>query len=231
MLNLKPQTRFLLRGSALLIGMLSLWWFALLTPLLYGLEGAGAIAGGIVFGGRSGELIRENPDGSWTFHVPLEMTLEAGPARPVAQQLHSIDFDMPRTDVITFTFSLPVLWAILLAAPDLRRNLRPLAIGTALMAAAEIALLLVFAQIEAHKAARQFAGTEAGGFEQWVVSFADYLVVTVLPYALPFVIAFAVHRDLRWHVFQWGLGEASPPEPPSAPAAPLKKARRRAKQG
>lgn len=212
MSSLKPQTRFLLRGSALLVAMLSLWWFALLTPLLRGLQGAGAIAGGIFLGGRSSDLIRENPDLSWTFHVPLERTLPAGPGRPLAQQIHSIDFDIPRADIVTFTFSLPVLWAILLAAPGLRRNLRPLALGTALMAGLEVALLLLFAEIEAHKAAQQFAGAEAGAFEQWSVRFGDYLLSAALPYVLPFVVAFAVHRELRWRVFEWSLGERPPGE-------------------
>src|ERR1019366_2924277 len=51
--KLKPQTRFLLRGSALLVGLLSLWWFLLLSPMLYMLKGA---AGAFM-------LIQENPSG------------------------------------------------------------------------------------------------------------------------------------------------------------------------
>src|ERR1022692_4904369 len=35
--KLKPQTRFLLRGSILLVGLLSFWWFLLLSPMLYNL--------------------------------------------------------------------------------------------------------------------------------------------------------------------------------------------------
>src|ERR1035437_5181427 len=148
--TLKPQTRFLLRGSALLVGLLSLWWFLLLTPMLYALKGA---AGAFL-------LIQENPSGDWTLRVPLEKILPATPQQPVAQQVHSIDFDMPRGDVIAFTFSLPVYWAIILAAPGVRRNLRPLLVGTVLMAAVELAMLLVFAQISAHNSAAQLGGSE-----------------------------------------------------------------------
>ena len=96
MQKLKPQTRFLLRGSALLIGLLTLWWFVMLNPLLSTLEAAGGMLGALVLGGRSGELIHENPSGDWSFRVPLEKTIPATAGQP-AQQLHSIDFDMPRS--------------------------------------------------------------------------------------------------------------------------------------
>jgi hypothetical protein len=188
----EPQTRFLLRGSALLIGLLTLWWFVLLGPMLYLLKGAG---GGFL-------PIQENLSGDWTFRVPLEKTLPATPRQPVAQQIHSIDFDMPRTDVIAFTFSLPVFWAIILAAPGVRRNLRPLLLGTALMSAVELLLLLVFAQITARNVVSQLAGGEdAAG--QWIRHVGEYLVVSVLPYAVPFVVALSLHRELRGEVFHW----------------------------
>ena len=48
------------------------------------------------------------------------------PATPQrqAQQIHSVDFDIRRSDAISFTFGLPVFWAIILAAPGVRRCLR-----------------------------------------------------------------------------------------------------------
>jgi hypothetical protein len=187
------QTRFLLRGSALLIGLLTLWWFVLLGPMLYLLKGA---AGTFM-------LIEESPSGDWTLRVPLERILPATPQQPVAQQIHSIYFDMSRTDAIAFTFSLPVYWAIILAAPGVRRNLRSLLLGTALMSAVEIALLLVFAQIAARNVASQLAGTEdAAG--KWIRHVGEYLVVGVVPYAVPFVVALSLHRELRGEVFPWG---------------------------
>jgi hypothetical protein len=146
--KLKPQTRFLMRGSALLVGLLSLWWFLLLSPMLYMLKGAAGVF----------LPIQENASGDWTLRVPLERTLPATPQQPVAQQIHSIDFDMPRGDATAFTFSLPVYWAIILAAPGVRRNLRPLLVGTAVMAAVELAMLLVFAEISARNTAAQLAG-------------------------------------------------------------------------
>jgi hypothetical protein len=210
--ELKPQTRFLLRGSALLVGLLTLWWFVMLNPLLSTLEAAGGIVGALVLGGKSGDLIHENPSGDWSFRVPLEKTIPASPGQP-AQQLHSIDFDMPRADVIAFTFSLPVFWAVVLAAPGIRRSLGPLAVGTVIMAGVELAFLLMFAEISARKAAAQLVPGSQGPAQAWLLHFGEYLTVSVLPYAAPFVAAFAVHRDLRWHVFQWGSNPSTHPVP------------------
>ncbi len=199
--TLKPQVRFLLRGSALLIGLLALWWFVLLDPMLYVLKGA---AGTFV-------LIQETQSGDWTLRVPFEKTLPATAEQPVAQQIHSIDFDMPRADAIAFTFSLPVYWAIILAAPGLRRSLRPLLLGTALMSAVELVMLLVFTQITARNAASQLGGAgDATG--KWIRHVGEYLIVSVLPYVVPFVVALSLHRDLRGAVFVWGK-ETMIPEP------------------
>lgn len=212
--RLKPQTLFLLRGSALLVGLLSLWWFVLVDPMVYVLKDfAGAFL-----------RIQESPAGDWSLRVPLEMTLPASPERPVAQQVHSIDFDMPRADVVAFTFSLPVFWAIVLAAPGWRRNLRPLAIGTGIMALVELLLLLLYAEVSAHKAAAQLAAGPPVPFDEWLLRVAEYLAVTVLPYALPVIAAFAVHRDLRWLVFRWGT---DPDVVPVAPPRPLIRRKRR----
>ena len=190
MQRFEPHTRFLLRGSALLIGLLTLWWFVLLDPMLYLLKGA---AGGFI-------RIDENASGDWTVRVPLEKTLPATELQPVARQLHSIYFDIPRTDAITFTFSLLVYWAIVLATPNWWRSLRPLLIGTVLMCCAELGLLLVFARITAGGAASQLGGyPDVAG--KWIRNFGVYLVVNVLPYAVPFVVALSVHRALRQEVF------------------------------
>jgi hypothetical protein len=184
-----PQTRFLLRGSALLIGLLTLWWFVLLGPMSSLLHEA---AGGFL-------LIQENPAGDWTLRVPLEMTLPATPQRQ-AQQISSIDFDLARKDIVSFTFSLPLFWAVVLAAPGLRRGLRPLLLGTVLMSVVELLLLLAFVQIGARNAAAQYAGSqdEVG---RWFRRAAEYLVVNVLPSAVPFVVALSLHRGLREAIF------------------------------
>lgn len=189
---LEPQTRFLLRGSALLAGLLALWWFVLAGPMLYLLKGA---ASALI-------EIDEHPSGDWTVRVPIDITLHA-----TSQQIQSIDFDITRGDAATFTFSLPVLWAVLLAAP--RWKPRALLLGTVVMAAIELALLLAFAQITGRESASQLAGAD-DAVGQWLRHLGIYLTVSVLPYVAPFVVAFTLHRELRDGVF----GEKVATSPP-----------------
>jgi hypothetical protein len=214
--KLKPQSRFLLRGSVLLVCLLSLWWFLLLSPMLSMLKGA---AGAFL-------LIQENPSGDWTLRVPLEKTLPATPEQPVAQQVHSIDFDIPRSDVIAFTFSLPVYWAIILAAPGVRRNLRPLLVGTAVMAAVEVAMLLVFAEISARNTAAQLDGGE-DAVGKWARQFGVYLLASVLPYATPFMVALWLHRGLRAGIFPWSSAVEAPANAPPVDRAQGRRSEKR----
>jgi hypothetical protein len=91
----------------------------------------------------------------------------------------------------------------MLAAPGVKRNLRPLLLGSAVMAVVELALLLAFAYITARDGASQMAGTEdAAG--KWIRHVGVYLVASVLPYAGPFVVALSLHRELREQVFAVG---------------------------
>ena len=92
--RLKAPTRFLLRGSALLIGLLTLWWLVLLDPMLSALQGAGDIAARLVFGGNSGEFMREDVARNWTFRVPKKIIVAGSPVTPRPQQIDSIDFDV-----------------------------------------------------------------------------------------------------------------------------------------
>jgi hypothetical protein len=186
--QLRPTTRFLLRGSTLLIGILALWWVSLRGPMLDLLHGAAGVF----------LQIRENPSGDWIVRVPFETLLPPTAKRPVAQQIHSINFEMPRSDASRFIFSLPVFWAIILAAPCARRNLWSLLIGTAIMAALEVALLLAFVDLAAYQAISHIQGD--AGF-RWGRQLGLYIVPDVLPYLLPFGVALSLHRELREQVF------------------------------
>jgi hypothetical protein len=205
----KPQTRFLLRGSVLLISLLLLWWFFLVNPLLFLLRGALEASGSVLYGGAARELVSEAPSGDWSFRVPIEILLPPSPQQPTGAQVQSIEFDMPRSDVTAFTFSLPVYWAIILAAPGIRRAMRPLILGTVLVAILEIVLVVWFVEISAHKVAAQLYAPQSGT-ASWLLRFGEYLVVNVIPYAAPFLIAIALHRELRWQMLRWGSAEAAP---------------------
>src|ERR1039458_9789276 len=170
--------------------------------------------------------IQENPSGDWTLRVALEKTVPATLEQPVAQQIHSIDFDMLRTDLIAFTFSVPVFWAIMLAAPGVRRNLRPLLLGTALMAAVELAMLLAFAQIAARNAVAHIAGGD-DATAKWARHLGEYLIVGVLPYAMPFVVALSLHRGLRAEIFPWSTAAELPATLPPAGRPQGRRAKKR----
>ena len=202
---LSPQTRFLLRGSAALVLMLALWWLLLLNPLLFLLRAGVAACGPLILGAASREFVRETPQGDWTVSVPLK-AMAPGQSGMVA--IHSIDFDIARSDVAAFTFSLPVYWAIMLALPGIRRSLRPLIYGTLLTAILEIALFLAFAEIFAHKIA---GGLSAPGEANWGLRLGEYLVVNVIPYLAPFLLALALRRDLRSQMLPWGSAHPVPP--------------------
>ena len=197
------QARFLLRGSALLVAMLLLWWFVLLNPMLALLQGSAEMLWSL-FGEE--KMITELPSGGWSLRFPLEATIPDSSGHPGATKINSIEFDVARPDIVTFTFSLPVYWAIILATPGIRRSLRPLMLGTILMAVLEIILFLAFTGINAHHAAAQWSGRQSD-LSKWFLRFGDYLVMSTIPYAAPFVIALSLHRELRWRVFKWGNAE------------------------
>ena len=152
--QLKAPTRFLLRGSALLIGLLTLWWFVFLDPMLSALQGVGDIAARLVFGGNSGEFMREDGSRNWTFRVPKRIIVPASRVTPAPQQINSIDFDV-RADGCSSV------------SPSVCRYFGPWSLprraGAAIcarfwqepdsIALVELILLLTFAATSAHRAA------------------------------------------------------------------------------
>jgi hypothetical protein len=205
-ISLKPQARFLLLGSALLAALLILWWLVLMNPLLFLLHQAVDVCGGVVSSGAAAFSVTETPSGDWTFEVPLEAVLPPSPANPAPQQIHSISFDMARSVAGAFTFGLPVYWALMLAAPGIRRNIRPLLLGTLAVAILEIVLALLTAEILAQVTlARMVRAHDPIG--HWFLRFGYYLAVDTIPYLMPFAVAICSHRELREQVFNWASGE------------------------
>jgi hypothetical protein len=194
-----PQKRFLILGSLLLVFLLVSWWFVLSNPLLVLLRVSAEI-GWDLFGNNSGRLISETPAGDWSLRVPVRFTIPASPQQPEPVKIHSVDFDIGRTQAVAFTFSLPVYWAIILAAPNVRRNLRPLALGSVVVAILETMLFLAFAEISAHNVAAQWSPQTLDSSD-WFLRFGYYLVVNVIPYVAPFLIALGLHREFGGQVF------------------------------
>lgn len=216
-----PQARFLLRGSALVLVMLGLWWFVLLNPLVDVLRGAVQICGSVIWGTPASQLLTETAVGDWSFEFPIEFREPLAPPRAGFQQIHSLGFDIPRPSVLAFTFSLPVFWALMLAAPGLRRNGRALLLGTVAMVTVETALVLAMVEISAHQVAGQLARTETGS-SQWALHFGQYLSVDVIPFVAPFLMALWLHDELRSAIFGGGAESL-----PKTARADHKKPRRR----
>lgn len=187
-----------MRGSVLLASLLILWWVVLQNPLLYLLR----TAAGSFF------HIAQTAAGDWSVEVPIEATVPQTPDHAAPVRVHSIDFYLARLDLGAFTFGLPVLWAIMLAASERRRWLRPLILGTVAMACMEVFLFSIWVQIFAQRTALQWPPSPSP-FANWFCRFAEYLTVIAIPYVAPFVLAICLHRDLRTQMFGW----ISPSEP------------------
>jgi hypothetical protein len=201
----KLRSSLLLRASAALVLMLVLWWLVLSGPLLFLLRHSAGFAMSVLHGGDSGQFISVSASGDWNFHVPLELGAQYVPAEHRTLEIHSIDFTAAPRDLNAFTFSVPVLWALLLAAPGFRRCLRPLLLGTLLMGGVELVSFLLFVDLAGYRAVAQNL-QPLDGFATWWMGLGDYLLRGVVPFVAPFFVAIALHRDLRTEVLSWAAG-------------------------
>ena len=211
--TLNAQTRFFLRASTLVVGFLVLWWLVLQNPLLFLLKQfANSCASAMP--GWPTRFITDST-GGWTVEVPIKAVLPQSPEHPAAVPIHSIDFDLPSSDAGAFTFGLPVYWAIVLAAGDIRRMLRPLLLGTVAMWMAEIALLLVYVELFAHQTVAGWTPVPVP-VENWFYRFGDYLLVSVIPFVAPFAMALWLHSGLRRQILLLGGAQGAPVAGPRA---------------
>lgn len=200
MLGPEPQVRLLLRGSALMIVMLAVWWLALRTPMLFLLRVSASIALQLLPRADSVEPIMADPSGDWNFHVPIEDTPGTIQKMSGRVKFRAMEFTIPRPDVVLFTFSVPVFWAIVLSAPWGRSGIRALLWGTALVSLIEVLSLLAHAEMVAYETAAQLHSA-AGGLAAWSRELGTRLVVGVIPFASPVLAAVALHGNLRSQIF------------------------------
>lgn len=172
--------KFLLRASVLLVAMLVMWWLVLVNPLLFVLRASAALPFAFLTGSSASIAAGA---AQWDFRIPIG--------------LQAISFSIPRSDVVVFTFSLPVYWAIALAS---RTRVRSLLIGTLIMEAIEVLSLIAFAALIGHSVAAQRA-LSYSSFARWFTEFANYLLVDVIPFLAPVLLAVVLDRDLRSRMF------------------------------
>jgi hypothetical protein len=129
----------------------------------------------------------------------------SGTATPASgpMAIRSIEFSIAYQELYPFTFSVPVFWAVLLAAPGGYRNIRALIWGTLLILLVETVSLSMFAEITARHTAEQWY--PAAPLTAWGLAVGNYLVRSVIPYTAPFLIALVLLADLRRQI----LGDLS----------------------
>ena len=211
--KLSDPLRFLLRALVFLALMLALWWLVLLNPLLAGLRLSAELTLRLLPGGNSVSHVTIGPDRNWTFQVPApaaivnqektQQMLGAAAAGSGRIKIRSMKVEGAARFPILFTVSLPLYWAILLAAPGWRRLLLRLSCGTAVLAA--LALLSIAAY--AIRLVGGYFQLTTDGLPGFLMDSAMYLAAGVVPYLAPVLVALSLDGELRGLIL---AGEAAP---------------------
>jgi len=187
-----PPWRFLLRGSMSIVVLLAAWWLVLVPPLVALL---GVSTDVVLFIWPSSSVVTFSviDSGDWTFRVPTQAVVSE-------MQINNAEFTVPRAGITSFTFSLPIYWALVFAMQFSKREIRPFIsmffLGGILVALLEALWLVTFVKVTALNAVAQ-AHRETGGFAMWLRELSSYLAINVAPFLTPFVAAAVIHPKLR----------------------------------
>jgi hypothetical protein len=217
--QLTDPSRFLLRALVFLALMLALWWLVLLNPLLAGLRFSAELMLRLLPGGSSVSHVTIGPDRNWTFQVPApaavvnqertQQLLGAAAAGSGRIKIRSMKVEGAARYPILFTVSLPLYWAILMAAPG-RRRLFPFSCGTAVLAA----LALLSIAVYAIRLVGGYFQLTTGGLPGFLADSAMDLAAGVVPYLGPVLVALSLDGELRGLIL---AGEAAPAAAPAVP--------------
>jgi len=200
-----PQLRFLLRGSLLVVVMLTAWWMLLLDPLLSALRVSTGLALHLLPGNGSTAHVSNDPFGNWILQVPQPGFVQRSDAvqkmfdpavRPV--RLPSLKLAVARDVPVLFSLVFPLFWAAALAGPFSRRTWKILLAGTGLVYLISIGCVILYS---VYMIDRNLGYTT--GAPNVVLNFFEYLNMYVVPYAAPLLIALALNADLRAQIFSW----------------------------
>ena len=230
--KLSDPLRFLLRALVFLALMLALWWLVLLNPLLAGLRLSAELTLRLLPGGGSTSHVTIGPDRNWTFQVPApaavvnqektQQLLGAAAGGSGRIKVRSLKVEGAAKYPILFTVSLPLYWAILLAAPGRRRLWLRLASGTAVLAT----LALLSIAVYAIRLVGGYFQLTTEGLSGFLMDSAMYLAVGVAPYLGPVLVALSLDGELRDLILAGGVAPAEAQAVAAVPAAPRRRNRR-----
>lgn len=194
-----------------LAAVLLLWQFVLLEPLLALSRGVIEVSFSLLPlpGAGSAELIRVDSNGDW---IVLASHLFL-PEREIARQtfgLREAGVRIQRELLPPFSLSLPIFWALTLAARPGKRLTRVLGIGTLLLVIISQLSLVLFL---AYWTDKYFVVTSSP-WTEFGLQVAGYCSNNVVPYATPLMVVISLDRGLRSLVF----GEATPQKRPGPEA-------------
>jgi hypothetical protein len=208
--------------------MLALWWLVLLNPLLAGLRLSAELTLRLLPGGSSVSHVTIGPGRNWTFQVPApaavlnqertQQMLGAAAAGSGRIKIRSMKVEGTAQYPILFTVSLPLYWAILLAAPGRPRLLRT-ACGTAVLATFALLSIAVYAV----RLVGGYFHLTTEGLPGFLMDSAIYLAAGVVPYLGPVLVALSLDGELRGLIL---AGEAEPAAASTVSAAPRRRGRR-----
>ncbi len=119
---------------------------------------------------------------------------------------------------VLFTVSLPLYWAIMLAAPG-RRRLWPMASGTGVLAVVALLSIAVYAI----RLVGGYFHLAMEGIPGFLMDSAAYLATGVAPYFGPVLVALWLNGELRGLIL---TGEAAPAAAAAVSAVPRRRNRR-----
>ena len=225
--------RFLLRAAGCLVLALAIWGILLLDPLLGGLRVATAFGMQFLPGDGAAAHATISRDGNWLLQIPLpswvaqmENTQKIFGRTPDSPpiRIRSMKLPIEHTYPIIFLASFPIFWAVWFAAPRKGATWRGFFISNGVLALVSVVSLIFYA---VHTANTMLHITFTGAAD-FFWSTGRYLVINVLPYATPLVLALLYHPGLQAFVFSGGTWPADSVEQKSEAPRSSKRARARA---
>lgn len=213
-----PHFQFLLSALLWLAATLGIWWMLLLDPMLSGLRSVSEWVLHLLPEGSGVAQITIQPDGDWLFRIPLPEAIgklestqkifgrEYKDGKPV--KVRSVKFPMERKYPALFTVGLPFFCALWFAAPHRQNSLRAMLLASAALGTLAVISLVSYAFF----AAAAFLHFKPPGVQGYLLNLGDFIVLNVIPFAGPLLLAIGLNRGIQQLVFE-GAG---------APLAPAK---------